>query len=70
VWTVDQTHGAVLRAFDASDIATPLWDSARDPSRDGLLSGEFDHFTVPTTAHGMVFVGDQNHLEIYGALHS
>lgn len=69
VWTVDQTHGAVLRAFDASDIATALWDSSRDPSRDGLLPGEFDHFTVPTTAHGMVLVGDQNHLEIYGALH-
>ena len=68
VWTVDQTHGAVLRAFDASNIATPLWDSARNPSRDGLLPGEFNHFTVPTTARGLVLVGDQNHLEIYGAL--
>ncbi len=68
VWTVDQTHGAVLRAFDASNIAAPLWDSARNASRDGLLPGEFDHFTIPTTARGLVLVGDQNHLEIYGAL--
>lgn len=68
VWTVDQTHGAVLRAFDASNIATPLWDSSRNPARDGLLPGEFNHFTIPTTARGLVLVGDQNHLEIYGAL--
>jgi len=68
VWTVDQTRGAVLRAFDASDISTELWDSARDPSRDGMQPGEFDHFTVPTTADGLVFVGDQSHLEVYGAL--
>jgi hypothetical protein len=68
VWTVDQTHGGVLRAFDAANIARPLWDSARNPARDGLRPGEFDHFTVPTTARGLVFVGDQGQLEVYGAL--
>jgi hypothetical protein len=68
VWTVDQTHGAVLRAFDAAHISTELWDSARDAARDGMQPGEFDHFTVPTTARGLVFVGDQSRLEVYGAL--
>lgn len=68
VWTVDQTHGATLRAFAADDVAKQLWSSAADPGRDGLDPGEFDHFTVPTTADGLVFVGDQGHLEVYGIL--
>ena len=68
VWTVDQTHGATLRAFAADDVAKQLWNSAADRGRDGLDPGEFDHFTVPTTADGLVIVGDQGHLEIYGIL--
>ena len=68
VWTVDQTHGAVLRAFAAADVSTQLWTSAQDPARDGLDPGGFDHFTVPTTADGLVIIGDQSHLEIYGML--
>lgn len=68
VWTVDQTHGATLRAFAADDVSRELWDSAKDKSRDGLEPGEFDHFTDPTTADGLVIVGDQSHLEIYGPL--
>jgi hypothetical protein len=68
VWTVDQTHGAVLRAFAAADIAHQVWSSAGDPGRDALEPGQFDHFTVPTTADGLVMVGDQGRLEIYGML--
>ena len=68
VWAVDQTHGATLRAFAADDVSHELWDSARDKSRDGMDPGEFDHFTVPTTADGLVIVGDQSRLEIYGSL--
>ncbi|HEU5333447.1 MAG TPA: hypothetical protein VFU73_11790 [Actinocrinis sp.] len=68
VWTVDQTHGAVLRAFAADDVSHELWDSGRDPGRDALGHGEFDHFTVPTTADGVVIVGDQGHLELYAEL--
>jgi hypothetical protein len=65
VWTVDQTRGATLRAFAADDVSHELWDSGRDPARDALGHGEFDHFTVPTTADGMVIVGDQGYLEVY-----
>src|SRR6185312_6540379 len=68
VWTVDQTHGATLRAFAAADVSRQLWSSAGDAARDGLDRGEFDHFTVPTTADGLVIIGDQGHLEIYGTL--
>ena len=68
VWTVDQTHGATLRAFAADDVAHELWDSGRNAARDALDPGEFDHFTLPTTADGMVIVGDQGHLEVYAEL--
>jgi hypothetical protein len=71
VWTVDQTNGAVLRAFDAADIGHEIWNTATNPARDGLDDvGDFNHFDVPTTADGMVFVGDQSHLQIYGLLGS
>jgi len=68
VWSVDQTDGTVLRAFAADDIAHQLWNSDRDPARDAMTSGGFDHFTVPTTADGLVIVGDQDHLDVYGML--
>jgi hypothetical protein len=71
VWTIDQTNGAVLRAFDASDIGDEIFDSARDAGRDGLDdTNGFNHFDVPTIADGLVFVGDQSHLEIFGLLNS
>ncbi len=68
VWTIDQNGGpATLRAFDASDIGHEIWNSARDPGRDGLdNTGEFNHFQVPTVAGGKVFIGGQSHLLVYG----
>lgn len=69
VWTIDQTNGAVLRAFDASNIGDEIFNSARDAGRDGLDdTNGFNHFDVPTIADGLVFVGDQSHLEIFGLL--
>lgn len=71
VWTIDQTKGAVLRAFDAADIGHEIWNSAQDPTRDGMDdTNGFNHFDVPTVAGGRVFVGDQSHLEIYGLIGS
>ena len=66
VWAIDQTHGAVLRAYDAADLGHEIWNSTRDNARDGLRG--FDHFDIPTIADGHVLVGDQNRLEIYGIL--
>ena len=68
LWAVDQTDGATLRAYQATDVSDQIWTSAQDPARDGLDAGEFDHFTVPTTADGLVIVGDQKQLDIYGTL--
>jgi hypothetical protein len=67
VWTVDQTKGAALRAFDAANIGHELWNSQANPAKDGLDdTNGFNHFDVPTVADGLVFVGDQGHLQIYG----
>jgi hypothetical protein len=68
VWTVDQAHGTVLRAFAADDVADELWSSQRDAAANGMRPGEFDHFTVPVTADGKVIVADQDYLDIYGML--
>ena len=68
LWTVDQTNGATLRAYAASNVSRQIWSSAQDPARNGMDTGEFDHFSVPTTADGLVMVGDQKSLDIYGLL--
>jgi hypothetical protein len=66
LWTIDQTHGATLRAYAAADVSDQIWNSAQDSARDGLAGGEFDHFSVPTTADGLVIVGDQHTLDVFG----
>jgi hypothetical protein len=68
VWVIDHTQGAVLRAFAANDVQVQLWNSGKNPARDAMLAGEYDHFTAPVTADGLVIVADQNRLDIYGML--
>ena len=57
---------AILRAYDAKNIGTVLYDSTQAGSRD--TAGLALKFTVPTIADGKVFVGTQNELDIYGLL--
>jgi hypothetical protein len=71
VWEIDnsnhRTYGpAILRAYDASNVATELYDSTQAGSRD--TAGLALKFTVPTIAAGKVFVGTSNELDIYGLL--
>ena len=56
----------ILRAFDATDLSTELYDSEMSPDRD--RAGVAVKFVAPTVADGMVFVGAQNELDIYGLL--
>jgi hypothetical protein len=62
VWAIDPN--AVLRAYDASNLSTELYNSAQNAGRDGLDS--YVKFTSPTVANGEVFVGTKTSLTIFG----
>ncbi len=71
VWEIDNSNfdsggPSVLRAYDATNVGTELYDSTQAGSRD--TAGTALKFTVPTIANGMVFVGTGNELDIYGLL--
>jgi hypothetical protein len=78
VWAVERPEGldiqpgigsAVLYAYDATDL-TMLYNSqsalSYGVSRD--RGGCANKFAVPTIAHGKVYVGTQNQLDVFGLL--
>jgi hypothetical protein len=71
VWEIEstaQTSGgpAILRAYDATNVANELYDSSQAGSRD--TAGPAVKFVQPTVADGKVFVGTGNQLDVYGLL--
>jgi hypothetical protein len=76
VWAIDSSQfgapknaggPAVLHAYDATNLATELWNSSEAPNnRD--QAGNAVKFTVPTVVNGRVYVGTQSTIEIYGLL--
>jgi hypothetical protein len=58
---------AILRAYNANDLSTPLYSSNQAGPRDTAGGGV--KFTTPTIANGMVYLGTQFEVDVYGLLH-
>ncbi len=67
LWVIENAGPhAVLRAFNAANLESELYDSNMSPSRD--RAGQSVTFAVPTVADGKVFVGTSGELDVYGLL--
>ena len=64
VWTIQMISGgaSLLHAFDATNLATELWNSTGS----GDQAGQSVKFTVPTVANGKVYVGTASEISVYG----
>ena len=60
-----QSVPGILRAFDATNLATELWDSKQNAARDDV--GLYAKFNPPTVANGKVYLGTfSGQLLVYG----
>jgi len=57
---------AILYAYDATNLANMLYNSAQNPTRD--TGGCANKFQVPVVAKGKVYVGTQNQVDVFGLL--
>jgi len=69
VWIIQADRAstnAILRAYQATNLAVELYSSDQNPDRD--TPGLPIKFSVPTIADGHVFVGTQNSVAMFGLL--
>jgi len=64
VWALDPA--GLLHAYDAANLATELYNSNQNKTRDAL--GATVKFSVPMVVNGKVYAGTQNSLAAYGLL--
>jgi hypothetical protein len=67
VWAAENTSPAVLHAYDASNLATELYNSNQAANgRDQFGSG--NKYIVPTVVNGKVYVGTTSGVGVFGLL--
>ncbi len=66
LWVIDNSSSGTLRAYNAANMPTELWDSQQNSSRDGL--GAYVKFSSPTIANGKVYAVTSSQLIVYGLL--
>ena len=68
VWVLEtdsqHSHTEVLRAYDALNLATELYNTLQNPTRDN--PGQIVKFALPTIANGLVYAGSETGLSVYG----
>jgi hypothetical protein len=64
VWALDPA--GILHAYDAANLATELYNSNGNKTRDAL--GATVKFSAPTVVNAKIYAGTQNSLTIYGLL--
>jgi hypothetical protein len=67
VWAlerIDTSNNVVLRAYNANNLTTELYDSQVNASRDAIGAGT--RFSVPLVYHGRVYVPKQNAIVVFG----
>lgn len=65
VWAVENNSPAVLRAYQANDLARELYDSNLQRKRDEITGNKF---ITPMIAGGKVFVGTPTGVAVFGLL--
>ncbi|MFZ0312512.1 MAG: hypothetical protein WAL85_07370 [Candidatus Korobacteraceae bacterium] len=71
VWIIETDNysnagNAILRAYNAENLGSELYNSQQNASRD--QAGQSVKFAVPTVADGHVFVGTVGQVDMYGLL--
>jgi hypothetical protein len=66
VWVVENGAVGVLRAYDATNLATELYDSKQAAGARDQFAG--NKYITPVVANGKVYVGSRNSVAVFGLL--
>jgi hypothetical protein len=66
VWVIQSGSTGTLHAFNATNLATELYNSNQAGTRDQFPDSSNDKFVTPMIANGKVYVGTPNAVVVFG----